>query len=202
MEFYAGQAQCLARSDRIERSDTDVFLDPDHYDANIWHPVASTSVSIDELDTVPTYVRVSIRGRDESNNGLGFYIDDAATGMTNPQLTGLWYDPDTSGQGWKWLYTPGGLTGYFYGFADSGEPLWLITSPVVEGLEIGEAVTVELLRPVSGSLAAPSEELEPWGEATLTFESCTSATVDMSGEDGAQEQSVVRLARIANIPGC
>ncbi len=111
-------------------------------------------------------------------------------------LTGVWYDPATDGQGWNFIATPNGVFGYFYGYADSGEPLWLLTEELIGDLVAGEPVTYNLLHGELGSFSDPvhPDDLSHWGEVTFTFESCSQATAEMSGLDGSQSQQLQRVA--------
>ncbi|QOC22632.1 hypothetical protein IC757_00170 [Wenzhouxiangella sp. AB-CW3] len=111
-------------------------------------------------------------------------------------LTGAWYDPATAGQGWNFIATPGGVFGYFYGYADSGETLWLITEEVIGDISTGESVAYNLLYGELGSFSDPvqPDDLSHWGEVTFVFDSCNQATAEISGADGAQTHQLQRVA--------
>jgi hypothetical protein len=112
-------------------------------------------------------------------------------------LAGLWYEPDSAGQGWNFVAVEGGLMGYFYGFGDAGVPLWLVTEEVISGLEPGEPVTTGLLYSQSGSFDQPTapEAFEWWGDLTISFDSCDEGSVEISGVHGSQTQNIERLSR-------
>lgn len=119
-------------------------------------------------------------------------------------LTGGWHDPETDGQGWNFVATPTGVIGYFYGYSDTGQPLWLITEETIDGVTPGEPLTVQLLQGEGGSFSNPVHpaELTSWGEATLTFENCEEATAEISGTDGVETQELVRISDIPGMPDC
>ena len=119
-------------------------------------------------------------------------------------LTGAWYDPATDGQGWNFVAVPEGVFGYFYGYDNAGNPLWLMTEEVIGEIEPGEPVTFNLLQGVNGAFDAPvpPDELEHWGEVTFTFDSCNEATAEMSGADGAASHELVRVAETTGLAGC
>ncbi|QKK03848.1 MAG: hypothetical protein HND55_14990 [Pseudomonadota bacterium] len=118
-------------------------------------------------------------------------------------LAGAWYDPEAAGQGWSFVAAEGGLLGYFYGFGDSGTPLWLITESLIESPGPGEAVTTGLLYSEAGRFDQPAEPADfiYWGELTVTFDNCEEATAEISGLHGAQTQELVRLTTAPGAEG-
>lgn len=111
-------------------------------------------------------------------------------------LAGIWYEPDTSGQGWNFVATEGGLLGYFYGFGDSDTPLWLVTETLIENPKPGEPITTSLLYSDTGTFDQPAEPADYsfWGDLTVTFDNCEEASVEISGLHGTQTQDLERLA--------
>ena len=119
-------------------------------------------------------------------------------------LAGAWYDPETDGQGWNFVSAENGLFGYFYGFGESGGPLWLMTADPLTEIRPGEPVTWDLLFSETGSFQQPTHPdlLDYWGEATVTFEDCERAQVELTGLDGSQTQTLERLTRTPGQAGC
>ncbi|NIM70878.1 MAG: hypothetical protein GTO48_10615 [Xanthomonadales bacterium] len=121
------------------------------------------------------------------------------TGSDHRGLTGSWFDPASSGQGFS-LHTIAGdrFVVYFYGFTDSGERLWLVGLSD-DPLHLGGAVTVELLQADGGSFNgfdAGLVEQSPWGRLDIRFDDCLNAQATLSGDDGTQHLSLQRLAGV------
>ena len=112
-------------------------------------------------------------------------------------VTGSWYDPLTSGQGFavhKISDDRGAL--YFYGYNDEGEHLWLI-GVWEEELVFGEQVIIELDQASGGTfdLVDPADiKIEPWGTLRLRFDDCESGWAKLEGLDGSQELDLALLA--------
>lgn len=124
--------------------------------------------------------------------------------VPHADLAGAWYEPDSAGQGWNFLATADGLFGYFYGFGDAGEPLWLVTEEGASGFAAGETVSYDLLYSQTGSFDEPTdpEAFQYWGELQLTFESCSQATAEISGIHGTQTQELERFAVAPEAGAC
>jgi hypothetical protein len=139
---------------------------------------------------------------DPENPELSMLVEFSVT--PGAALSGGWYDPDKSGEGWNFVATPAGVFGYFYGYGSDGGPLWLLTEEVIGDIERGEPVTWNLLRGSAGSLGEPvsPEDLAHWGEVTFTFHDCDSATAEMSGHDGSQISELVPVAETLGISDC
>lgn len=121
-------------------------------------------------------------------------------------LNAAWFEPRTSGQGWNLVRTAAGLFGYFYGYTASGDPLWLITEEVIGDIELDQPAEYTLLTNQSDGASfefpTASTDLEPWGEATMTFDDCRSGTAQMEGIDGTQVQDIEVLASTLTLPEC
>ena len=117
-------------------------------------------------------------------------------------FSGAWFDPETAGQGWNFLLSEFGLSGYFYGYSATGERLWLVSD--VQPIEVGQTAIFDLFEGQGGNFTAPvpSDEIEVWGSLELTVESCESATAVISGADGEQTQALQILAPVVGIPNC
>lgn len=205
MDFYPELEDCLFRENRIQRTDSDVFLGPDDLDANSWKHIQTTSVAVDELPASAGYVRVRISARDSSGANTALYFDEITSSLKNPQLTGAWFDSTSPGQGFNLQQTPVGLAGFFYGY-QGGEPLWLQlglhNSPIV----FGEAVDMPVYAPGGGVFGQPDDPTNPpaWGRLVTVFESCTRATAILSGQGVSQSFDLELLAGIDGLalPDC
>lgn len=119
-------------------------------------------------------------------------------------LTGPWYDPETNGQGWNFIATSSGVFGYFYGYSEAGDPLWLITEKAIDDITAGEPITYNLLHGSGGSFSAPvlPGDLAHWGEVTLTFDNCQQAVAEISGVDGTETHQLVRITDTTGLENC
>ncbi len=117
--------------------------------------------------------------------------------------TGAWFDPATPGQGWNFVQTHLGLIGYFYGFDEGGDPLWLFMERFLD-IQFGVAQSVDLFRGHGGtfSVPVPPEEMKRWGMVELELTNCRSGIARISGEDGEQEQQLEMLVTVPGLPEC
>ena len=139
---------------------------------------------------------------DPDNPEMSMLVEFGVTPFAG--LTGAWYDPSTDGEGWNFVATPSGLFGYFYGYGNDGNPLWLITEEVIGDITAGEPVTFNLLHGAGGDFADPvmPDNLQHWGEVTFTFESCSEATAEISGNDGSGTHALQRVSDTAGLADC
>ena len=139
---------------------------------------------------------------DPENPDMTMLVEFSVTPFAG--LTGAWYDPATAGEGWNFVATPGGMFGYFYGYGDDGNPLWLITEEVISDITAGEPVTFNLLHGEGGAFAAPviPDNLQHWGEVTFTFENCNEATAEISGADGTATHQLQRVSETVGASDC
>jgi hypothetical protein len=144
-------------------------------------------------------------------NDIYFYGEDEVVGMALrkipgavikpvPRLapvTGSWYDPATSGQGFVLHPVDDNITVIsFYGFEDNGKPLWL-TGVGTDLLETGHANEISMNITSGGNFGSftPGQiSEEPWGTLRLTFDTCSKATAEFDGISGQQTMNMVRLA--------
>ncbi|MDX2416322.1 MAG: hypothetical protein QNK19_02560 [Xanthomonadales bacterium] len=119
----------------------------------------------------------------------GDYCAQQTPSVMSDSITGSWYDPATSGQGFS-IHKITEQTGavYFYGFDSVGAPLWLLgtwNSPLLAG----ETVEFEMHRFTGGTFTEvnPGEIVEePWGTMSLRMDDCGVAYAEMDGLDGKQ----------------
>ncbi len=118
-------------------------------------------------------------------------------------LTGIWYDPARSGQGFEFVWlADGALAATFYGHRDDGSNLFLV------GLRTGQFAytdplqfTLTVTRGGRFTNFNPATiQNSPWGTLTLKFDSCNTASAILNGLDGTQTFALVPLARQPNLP--
>lgn len=130
-------------------------------------------------------------------------IDFSTTTITDPRgLSGLWYDPLTDGQGLDLQWIQGDMmVMVFYGHRDNAANLFLIgVRPGVPSF--GENLQFDLTVTEGGrfnGLNPAAVRRDPWGRATLRFETCDRATVTLDGRDGQQTLALVRLTTPAGL---
>ncbi len=133
----------------------------------------------------------------------GFWRGAAFTGF--PDLTGNWFDPTTDGQGFNLKVTSAGLLGYFFGYDENDEQLWLALNPSGGEFAWGEPITLPAITGDGGVFGDPSNpaqgEFVNWGTVELTFHSCGSAEAVVSGLSGTQSLELVRLTGVAGLAG-
>jgi len=143
------------------------------------------------------------------NGGVGMAVSRIdLTGTSAPirdprGLSGLWFEPSTSGQGFQFDWISGeNLTVVFYGHRDDGSNLFL-TGVHAGLLTYGAPVDVTLYRTTGGRFNAYDANTittEPWGALQLRFNSCTHATATLQGIDGGKQMQLERLATAPDLP--
>jgi CubicO group peptidase (beta-lactamase class C family) len=117
--------------------------------------------------------------------------------QVSPQVSGLWFDPASPGQGFNLQQSASGLFGYYYGYAE-GQPLWLVFDVLPEAIEIGRTMELTALAPRAGVFGVPVDPADggvsPWGSLSLRFDACTRAHARLEGEAGAQAFQLHLLA--------
>lgn len=125
-------------------------------------------------------------------------IDTSVVPVANPVgLSGTWFDPATSGQGFDFLWLDGNrLLVNFFGHRDDGSNLGLF------GLHQGvlrytQAIEIPLIVATNGrfsQLDPAAIRREPWGTLTLQFDSCDRGIATLRGRDGNQFLALQKLA--------
>ncbi len=122
-------------------------------------------------------------------------------------VNGAWYDPNKDGTGYIALQTDDMLVLYYYGYRNNGTQLWLIAGPIsASHIERGKTLSL----PVIGSAAnngatftAPPQSMNngttPWGNLSLTFDSCNRATATLDGANGTVTHHLVKLVNPKNL---
>ncbi|MPV85150.1 S1 family peptidase [Ostreibacterium oceani] len=119
-------------------------------------------------------------------------------------VSGLWYDPNYSGSGFNATRpTANKLFMYHYGYtADgNGDTKWFYLEIDLDDntVQVAKPYAAKAYTGFSGNGAsftqAPNSPpgIQDWGNATVTFNSCNSATAVLNGEDGQLSYNLVRL---------
>jgi len=114
-------------------------------------------------------------------------------------ISGLWFDPALNGEGYNIIVAPGGVVIFYYGYSKNGERLWLISDTLSGSIPFATPITVSMSQGQGGNFdlpAAPPDGLKAWGNLSVTFNSCTSASFELSGDDGSKLSKAVQLAPI------
>ena len=114
-------------------------------------------------------------------------------------LTGVWYDPETEGQGFTIQMTPRGLILFYYGYDALGARLWLISSLETPPLAFADSMGMDLFRGAGGVFGQPMPDTESWGRVELTFDDCDSGRAVLEGTDGRIEMALIKLAGIEGV---
>jgi hypothetical protein len=132
----------------------------------------------------------------------------ADTFTITPGITGSWYNPKLSGQGFNIEVLPNNLIGvYFYTFDPNGNNLWL-TGLGVYGGEFPNTASIPLTETTGGlfppKLDPTQIQRKPWGQLTITFTDCNTAsatwspTIAGSGYSGGTSP-IQRLTSVAGL---
>ncbi len=118
-----------------------------------------------------------------------------------PGVSGQWFEPSRSGQGWFIQEVAAGqIFIAWYSYDDQGQQYWLVGSGQVNQ---GVAQFDELLRPVGTAFGAdfdPAEvSLLPWGSLTITFSDCLNAVAEYTALDPAIGSGVLFPERLTNL---
>jgi hypothetical protein len=136
---------------------------------------------------------------------LSFGTGASAQFVISPAMSGSWYDPAQSGQGFNFeVISATQLVAYFYTFDPEGNNIFL------SGVgTIGGASAVVPLSSVTGGFFPP--KLDPskivrtdWGTLTVSFSDCSSGTATWVPSVGAGQgytSATVPITRITSIDG-
>lgn len=122
--------------------------------------------------------------------------------VKNPEtLSGPWYDPILTGEGFNLIYAPNGLLVYYYGHDTEGNNLWLISDVYSGEINFNAPVILSFYELSGGTFNSPvrPDEAELWGSLELVFNSCSRGEFTMNGIDGIKVSMVQKLANILGI---
>jgi murein DD-endopeptidase MepM/ murein hydrolase activator NlpD len=112
-------------------------------------------------------------------------------------LSGSWYNAGTPGQGFNLdMVNDHRFLLYFYGFHNDGEQQWLYGDfdPGAAAFAWNQPVAVTMYVVEGGGFQTfPTPSGRVWGTATLIFETCKRATVELAGESGTQILQLEKL---------
>jgi hypothetical protein len=111
-----------------------------------------------------------------------------------PDFSGLFYDPNNSGHGFDFNVLNEGLIVYYYGHTSDGARLWLISELVTESITFGTPLVLHMFEIDSGTFGQPGSPATFWGSITIVMNDHHSGQATFSGEDGALQMDIVRLA--------
>jgi acetyl esterase/lipase len=115
-------------------------------------------------------------------------------------ISGPWFDPATSGQGFDFQWLDGGtLLVFFYGHRNETANLFLVGT-LAGTFRYGETLTMPVVATRNGRFGGfdpATVRVEPWGTLTLRFDSCARAVATLDGDDGRQTLTLQRLATAA-----
>ena len=138
-------------------------------------------------------------------NGWALRIISGETIKPLPRLaavTGSWYEPATSGQGFVLHPVDDDRTVIsFYGFEDDGSPLWL-TGVAGTMLEPGKSIEVTMYVASGGNFGTFTPEQisnVAWGSLNIIFDTCSKGLALFDGLSGQQSMNIVRLAGVEGI---
>lgn len=154
----------------------------------------TASATLSGLDGEQTFDLVLLAGID----GLGCQVDAHANAL-HAGISGSWYEPDTSGQGF-YMQTLGDerIIVYFYGYSAAAGQMWLIGD--YKGL-IGwnDTIRIDLNVTDGGTFTkfdSKAVSLSPWGTLSIRIENCSVAEASLSGINGEQTLDIEKLAQI------
>jgi hypothetical protein len=129
--------------------------------------------------------------------------------VVDHRLSGSWYDPARSGEGWILQMLPdGNALIYWFTFPPAGaeaEQAWIVGQEAdFDGNRIVFGSVYTTSGPRFGAGFDPADlVIEPWGELELTFTDCARGTVRYQGPAayGSGERQIVRLTQLDGL-GC
>ncbi|MGD8359670.1 MAG: DNRLRE domain-containing protein [Lysobacterales bacterium] len=142
--------------------------------------------------------RFDSRSNPDSNFRPVLEVEFSATGSPF-DYSGLWYDPSLDGEGYILYKTPYGWLVYYFGYSSDGNFLWLVSDVVtLDQLLYGEPFELPMMVGEPGTFGqpTPSNELQPWGTLSITFNSCTTGEFVLDGADGMKTSNVVKLVGV------
>ncbi len=121
----------------------------------------------------------------------------------NANISGSWFDPTHSGEGWVLEYLPDNrVVMYWFTYDDAGNQAWFIGV----GNANGDVVTFDDVLISSGTSFGASFDpeavvLEHWGTVTLTISGCNEITVDYASTDARYGAGQLKAARLVALKG-
>jgi serine protease len=122
-------------------------------------------------------------------------------------LSGSWYNPERSGEGWLFQKLNADLAvAYWFTYDSQGNQAWV--GGVGEFVD-GAIIVNEVVQPVGGRFGpnySPSQVTRiPWGSMAMSFKDCKNATMQSFGREGYGQygsNNWRQLTQIAGTPNC
>lgn len=121
-----------------------------------------------------------------------------------PGLSGQWYDPAQDGQGWLLQEVrPGELFLAWFTYDRDGTPAWIVGSGRLDDrIATFDELLITRGTRFGDDFDSADVDLLPWGDATWTFETCTTSTIAWTTGDPAFSSGQLqpdRLTRLESI---
>jgi hypothetical protein len=132
------------------------------------------------------------------------WLDSLAPGVIRDirALTGNWYEPASSGQGFTLSVLQGDvIVVTFYGHRNDGSNVFLVGN-TVKRPRYGEVFTIPLLAVEGGRFGGfnPTDiRRPPWGRLDLRFIDCRRAEAVLDGRDGRQQLQLIQLTPLPGV---
>jgi len=124
-------------------------------------------------------------------------------GPVSNEISGSWYDPERSGEGWILGQVNETLTlAVWFTYGPDGEPLWLIGTGEITGdtIEFGQ-----LQRPIGGRFGPAFDprdvSRQPWGAARIRLGGCNDLQVEWQPAMTGFESGMRTLTRLTSLAG-
>lgn len=138
----------------------------------------------------------------DSESGMRAAIIVEPSFSMQANMTGAWYEPKTSGQGFVFEYMPSNnnliVAWFTYDPADGTQQWFFGNGPMV-----GSTVALRMTRPEGGQfqLADPVPDKPEWGTLSIRFKDCNTAFAEYRA-DSSTSSGTMALERISAAPGC
>lgn len=129
---------------------------------------------------------------------LSICLTSWAQANSCPRVSGLWFDPTLSGEGYNLLQIEAGFILTYYGYSQNNERLWLISDIHTENIEIDQPFSLALFEGNGGDFQSPvaPENVTDWGTIDIVFDSDRTGSFTLNGQDGKKNAQVVLLAGV------
>jgi len=117
---------------------------------------------------------------------------------SGPAQSGSWFDPTQGGQGLNLeLFSDGRAIAYWYAYDAEGDNLWLFGDGRFDGDQIAFDVFAASGDGFPPDYDPESHDLEPWGDMTLTLETCRTGTLSWTTTRDDFEDGTLPLQRLS-----
>lgn len=164
--------------------------------------IANTACDATDQSGLPRPVDLDNSGG-ATNCDVGAAERQAAEFRIGPGISGLWFDPRRSGEGFL-IDVLGNARAnvFFFTFDNNGGPMWLIGdgTSVANRLSVNNVLIADGAR-FGNQFNANDVNLQAWGSLSFEFLDCDQALVRYdSGDFGNDQIELIRLSSIAGVP--